>query len=448
MPSMEKVDALINARWVIPVAPDCRPLDHHSVAVRGGRIIAVAPATEARSRFDANEVIDRPSHVLLPGFVNAHTHAAMTLLRGVADDLPLMDWLRGHIWPAESRWVSAEFVADGTELAIAEMIRGGTTCFSDMYFFPDVVARSAARLGMRTCVGLIVLDSASAWAGNADEYIAKGLELRDEYKAHPLVSVAFAPHAPYTVSNSTLTRIRKLSDELDAPVHLHLHETADELSASVDEHGIRPIERLRELGLLSPLLVAVHMTQIEDTDIAAVAAAGSSVVHCPESNLKLVSGTCPAARLIDSGINVALGTDGAASNNDLDMIGEMRTAALLGKLVAGSASAITAADAVTMATLNGARALGLGDEIGSVTPGKWADVICIDMDSVSSRPLYDPVSQIVYSAARDQVSDVWIGGAHLLRDRVLARQDETELLASARAWQHRIRASDAQRDTG
>jgi len=440
---MEKVDSLINARWVIPVAPDCHALDHYSVAIRGGRIVGLAPTSEASSTFEAAEVIDRPSHALLPGFVNAHTHAAMSLLRGIADDLPLMDWLRGHIWPAESRWVSGEFVADGTELAIAEMIRSGTTCFSDMYFFPDVVARTAARLGMRVCVGLIVLDTASAWGGSADEYIAKGLGLRDEYKAHPLVSAAFAPHAPYTVSDQSLTRIRKLSDELDLPVHLHLHETADEVADSLAEHGARPIERLRRLGLLSPLLVAVHMTQLEDADIEEIAAAGSSVVHCPESNLKLVSGTCPTARLIETGINVALGTDGAASNNDLDMIGEMRTAVLIGKLAAGSAAALTARDAIRMATLNGARALGLGDEIGSVTPGKWADVICIDLDRVSTRPVYDPVSQIVYSASREQVSDVWIGGARLLRDGVFSRLDETELLACARGWQKRISGNEA-----
>ncbi len=444
---MEKVDSLINARWVIPVAPDCVALDHHSIAIRGGRIVGLAPTAETASLFDASEVIDRPSHVLMPGFVNAHTHAAMSLLRGIADDLPLMDWLRGHIWPAESRWVSAEFVADGTELAIAEMIRSGTTCFSDMYFFPEVVARTAARLGMRVCVGLIVLDAASAWAGSADEYIAKGLELRDEYKAHPLVSVAFAPHAPYTVSNESLSRIRKLSNELDLPVHLHLHETADEIADSLADHDARPIERLRDLGLLSPLLVAVHMTQLEDRDIEEIASAGSSVVHCPESNLKLVSGICPTARLIESGVNVALGTDGAASNNDLDMIGEMRTAALLGKLVAGSAAALTARDVLRMATLNGARALGLGDDIGSVTPGKWADVICIDLDRVNTRPVYDPVSQIVYSAGRDQVSDVWIGGIRLLRDGGLARQDEAELLANARGWQKRISGGEEQRGT-
>ncbi len=439
---MEKVDSLINARWVIPVEPHCDALDHHSVAIRGGRVVAVLPTSEAAQRFEPAETIDRPGHALMPGLVNSHTHAAMTLLRGIADDLPLIDWLRGHIWPAENRWVSAEFVADGTELAIAEMIRSGTTCFSDMYFFPDVVARTASRLGMRACVGLIVLDHPSAWAGSADEYIAKGLALRDEYKAHPLVSTAFAPHAPYTVSDASLLRIRKLSDELDTPLHIHVHETAAEIADSVAKHDARPIDRFRQLGLLSPLLIAVHMTQLEDGDIEEIAAAGSHVAHCPESNLKLASGVCPAARLIESGVNVALGTDGAASNNDLDMLGEMRTAVLIGKLAADSAAALTARDVIRMATVNGARALGLADETGSLVPGKWADVIAIDLERVNTRPVYDPVSQIVYAAGRDQVSDVWIAGSRVLRSGDLARIDETDLLGRTRGWQRRISRSE------
>ncbi len=439
---MEKVDTLINGRWVIPVEPSCDALDRHSVAVKGGRVVAVVPEGEAALRFDATETISLPSHALMPGLVNSHTHAAMTLLRGIADDLPLQDWLQCHIWPAEGRWVSAEFVADGTELAIAEMIRSGTTCFSDMYFFPDVVARTSARLGMRACVGLIVLDVPSAWAGSADEYIAKGLALRDEYKAHPLISTAFAPHAPYTVSDESLTRIRKLSDELDTPLHIHLHETAGEIDESVSRHGSRPIERFRRLGLLSPLLIAVHMTQLEPAEIEQIAASGGHVSHCPESNLKLASGICPSARLIASGVNVALGTDGAASNNDLDMLGEMRTAVLVGKLAADSASAITARDVIRMATINGARALGLGEETGSLLPGKWADLAAIDLDRVNTRPVYDPVSQIVYSAGRDQVTDVWIAGNRVLRDGALSRIDETDLLHRTDGWQRRIARSD------
>ena len=439
---MQHVDTLINARWVIPVEPECRALERHTVAVDAGRIVAVEPTESASGRFSADEVVDRTSHVVLPGLVNAHTHAAMTLLRGIADDLPLMDWLRQHIWPAEARWVSAEFVADGTELAVAEMLLSGTTCFNDMYFFPDVVARTSARLGMRACVGLIVLDFPSPWAGSPDEYLRKGLALRDDYKAHPLISSAFAPHAPYTVSDDALGRVRKLSDELDSPVHVHLHETGEEIAQSVAEHGERPIGRFKRIGLLSPLLTAVHMTHLEAGEIEEAAISKISVVHCPESNLKLASGVCPVAGLVDAGVNVALGTDGAASNNDLDMLGEMRTAALLAKQAAGSAAAVTAGEAVRMATLNGARALGIGEETGSLLPGKWADVIAIDMDRLSTCPVYDAVAQIVYAANREQVSDVWVAGKHLVVDGALVGVDETEILARAREWQLRIAASE------
>jgi 5-methylthioadenosine/S-adenosylhomocysteine deaminase len=310
-----------------------------------------------------------------------------------------------------------------------------------MYFFPDVVARTASRLGIRVCAGLIVLDFPSAWADSPDEYLSKGLELHDEYKAHPLVTTAFAPHAPYTVGDQPLERLRKLSDELDAPVHVHLHETAEEIRQSQERYGERPIERFHRLGLISPLLAAVHMTQLEEADLASIVEARSNVVHCPESNLKLASGLCPVARLLKAGINVALGTDGAASNNDLDMIGEMRTAALIGKLAADSAEALGARDVLRMATLNGARTLGLGEETGSLVPGKWADAICIDLARLNTEPVYDPVSQIVYAASRDQVVDVWVGGHRLLADGVLERLDEGAVLERTRSWQRLISES-------
>ncbi len=439
---MEKVDTLINARWVIPVAPDCVPRELHSVAIHHGRIVALLSSDEAGARFEARETLDRPQHALLPGFVNSHTHSPMSLLRGLADDLPLMDWLKQHIWPVEKRWVGPEFIADGSELAMAEMLRGGTTCFNDMYFFPDVTARTAARFGMRASIGLIVLDSPSAWAETAAEYLHKGLALNDEYRGHPLVSAAFAPHAPYTVGDETLIKVRGLADELELPIHTHLHETADEISASLEAFGERPLDRFARLGLLTPLLQAVHMTQLTDAEIELAAGTGLSVVHAPESNMKLASGACPVTRLAEAGINVALGTDGAASNNDLDMLGEMRTASLLAKHVAGSARALDAASALRMATLNGAVALGLGDVTGSLEAGKWADVACIDLSPANTQPVYDPVAQIVYAANRSQVSDVWVGGRQLLADRRLTRIDEDDLLARARAWGERIASGE------
>lgn len=441
---MQTVDTLIHAAWIVPVEPDDRVLDDHSLAIHEGRLVAVLPTADARRSYRATVEIELPAHALIPGLVNAHTHAAMTLLRGLADDLHLMDWLQHHVWPAEARWVNEEFVQDGTELALAEMLRGGTTCFNDMYFFPEVTARTAAAAGLRATVGLILIDFPTGYAGNADDYLAKGLALHDAYRNHPLIRTAFAPHAPYSVSDAPLARVRVLADELDIPVHMHVHETAHEVEQAMAQQGRRPLTRLQELGLVSPPLLAVHMTQLTDAEIGQCAAAGVSVVHCPESNLKLASGFCPVQRLLQAGVNVALGTDGAASNNDLDMLGELRTAALLAKAVSGDASALPAYQALRMATLNGATALGLGDQIGSLVPGKWADVCAIRLDEVESTPLYHPLSQIVYASGRQQVTDVWVAGEHLLKDRVLTRLDEAGILARARRWRARIGAADAE----
>ena len=440
--AMTPTETLLHARWIIPVEPRGTVLEHHCLAIDEGRITAILPSSDARQTFQAQTTIELERHALVPGFVNAHTHAAMSLLRGIADDLPLMDWLQRHIWPAEQKWVNEQFVHDGTQLAIAEMLRSGTTCFSDMYFYPDVTARVSAAAGMRVCAGMILIDFPTVYAGNSDEYLAKGLAVHDEYRHHPLVHFSFAPHAPYTVSDEPLKRVQVLADELELPIHMHVHETAGEIADSLKAGGQRPLERLQQLGLLSPSLVAVHMTQLEEADIQRVADSGANVVHCPESNLKLASGFCPTQKLLDAGINVALGTDGAASNNDLDMLGEMRTAALLGKAVHADASALPAADVLQMATLNGARALGLADHIGSLAPGKWADIAAIDLGRLETQPLYDPVSQLIYAAVREQVSDVWVAGQHLLRKRELTQIDLADVMQRVRGWQQRISAFD------
>ena len=438
-------DTLISARWVIPVAPAEQVLTDHAVAIRGRRIVDILPATEARQKYADAVRYDLPGHALIPGLVNAHTHAAMSLLRGLADDLPLEQWLRGHIWPAEARWVGAEFVRDGSRLAIAEMLRGGTTCFNDMYFFPEVTARIAAGLGMRASIGMIVTDFPTAWASEADEYIAKGLsEVMDAHKGEGLISTCFAPHAPYTVSDAPLSRIRTLADELERPVHIHVHETAAEISEHLQRHDCRPLDRLDRLGLVGPNLLAVHMTQLEDVEIALLAERGASVVHCPQSNLKLASGFCGVARLLEAGVNVGLGTDGAASNNDLDMWDEMRTAALLAKGVAGRADALPAHDALHIATLGGARALGLGEEIGSIECGKAADLVAVDLDRTETQPVYDPISQLVYAAGREAVTHVWVAGQPQLVDRELTQLDIEEIKANAVEWGKRIELADHQ----
>jgi 5-methylthioadenosine/S-adenosylhomocysteine deaminase len=436
----EHCDLLIEAGWVVPVEPHAVVLADHAVAVRGGEIAAVLPRAEARARFAADVVVSRPGAALLPGLVNAHCHNPMTLLRGVADDLPLMTWLQQHIWPVEGQVIGPEFVADGIELAVAEMLRGGTTCANENYFFPDVQAATYSRLGFRALVGLPVIEFPTAWARTPDEYFDKAIEVHDMWRRDPLVSTCFAPHAPYTVSDASFARIRMLCDQLDLRVHCHVHETAHEVDESQREHGVRPLARLDRLGLVSERLIAVHMTQLTDAEIALCAERGVSVAHCPESNLKLASGFCPVHRLHRAGVNLALGTDGCASNNDLDMFGEMRTAALLAKGVAGDASALDAASTLRMATLGGARALGLGDRIGSIEPGKAADLVCVDLDPLETQPLYHAVSQLVYATGRHQVSDVWVAGVRKLADGRLVDTDTDAIAAKTRRWRDRIAA--------
>ncbi|MEQ1438161.1 TRZ/ATZ family hydrolase [Fontimonas sp. SYSU GA230001] len=435
---MMTVDLLVAPRWLVPIVPAGTVLEQHALVVDAGRILDVLPLAEARSRYAPRETLALERHALMPGLVNAHTHAAMSLLRGVADDLPLMDWLQNHIWPAEGTHVGERFCEDGARLAFAEMIRGGTTCVNDMYFFPDASARVAVEAGLRATVGLIAIDFPSAWAKSADEYIHKGLELHDALKHEPRVRTVFAPHAPYTVSDAPLLKIRQYANELGIGIHMHVHETAGEVAMAVQASGKRPWQRLRELDLLGPDFIAVHMTQLTDEEIAQVAEFGVHVAHCPESNLKLASGFAPVGSLISAGANVAIGTDGAASNNDLDLLGEMRTAALLAKAVAADARAVPAATALHMATLGGARALGLDAEIGSLTAGKSADFIAVDLSAANTQPVYHVLSQLVYAAGREQVSDVYVAGKALMRERQLMTLDETAILARAEEWRRKI----------
>jgi 5-methylthioadenosine/S-adenosylhomocysteine deaminase len=435
-------DLLIHPQWLLTVDAQDRELTDHAVAVADGRILAVLPSAEARRSITALRVLQLPGHVLIPGLVNAHTHAAMTLLRGLADDLPLMTWLYQYIWPLEKRWLDPGFVGDGSRLAVLEMLRGGVTCFNDMYFFPEVTAQVAADAGIRALIGMIVVDFPTRYGEDADSYIAKGLTLHAHYRDHPLIRTGFAPHSTFAVANPPLERVRTLADELELPVHTHLHETRDEVVQSLRDHGKRPLARLEGLGLVGPGLVAVHMTQLEDAEIEHLAAAGAHVVHCPESNLKLASGFCPVARLLAAGINVALGTDGAASNNDLDLLGEMHTAALLAKGVAGTAAAVPASQVLRMATINGARALGLEQEIGSIEPGKSADLVALDMRDASTQPLYHPVSQLIYATGRHQVRQVWVRGRQVIRDGAPTTLDPTAVIAAAQAWSQRLSPHD------
>ncbi|MEM8547204.1 MAG: TRZ/ATZ family hydrolase, partial [Pseudomonadota bacterium] len=432
---------LILAGWVAPVSQEQQLIENAAVAVHDGRIAAIGPADAVAPHWTAKHTVNRPDCLLIPGFVNAHTHAAMTLLRGVGDDLPLATWLNEKIWPLEGQFVSEDMVRDGSRLAVMEQIRGGVTCFNDMYFCPDTVAHVASEARMRVAVGLIVLDFPTMWAADATEYLARAQAVHDQLAGNALVTTQFAPHAPYTVSAETLARVRTLADQLDLRVHTHLHETAAEVANHLGEHGQRPFAHLDEIGLVNGNLLAAHMTQMQPDELERAGASGMSIVHCPESNLKLASGIAPVADMLAAGINVALGTDGAASNNNLDMIGEMRTAALLSKVTTGDATALPAHQALRMATYNGAMALGIEDVTGSLELGKWADMTCIDLTAPHLTPCYDPVSALVYSAQPADVRDVWVAGRAVLTDKTLTTIDSEATLARAQEWRTRIHAA-------
>ena len=431
------LDLLLLPTWLVPVEPAGVVLKDHGVGIRDGRIVFIGPRAQAL-KLVATQTRELPDMLLSPGLINAHGHAAMTLFRGMADDLPLMTWLEQHIWPAEAKWVDEDFVRDGTNLAIAEQIKGGITCFSDMYFFPKVASECVHNSGIRAQIAIPILDFPIPGASNADESLRQAVEMFADLKFHPRIKIAFGPHAPYTVGDENLEKIRVIADELDAAIHMHVHETAFEVHQAVEQNAERPVARLARLGLLGPRFQAVHMTQISDDDLAMLVESNSSVIHCPESNLKLASGFCPVERLWQAGVNVAVGTDGAASNNDLDLLGETRTAALLAKAVAGSATALDAHRALRMATLNGARALGIEGDTGSIEIGKAADMVAFDLSGLAQQPVYDPVSQLIYATGRDCVKHLWVGGKQLLDDRRLTRLDEQQLSATARAWGERI----------
>ncbi len=432
------IDTLIHARWIVPVDSHRTVLEHHSLAIANDRIVAIVPTAEARQQLQARSTVELTDHALIPGFINSHGHTPMSLLRGYADDLPVNQWLEQHIWPAEQTLVNEAFVYDGAQLAIAEMIRSGTTTFSDNYFFPQAVGQAAMEAGMRAQLMFTVLDMPTPWASDADGHITKGLEVLDYFRYQDTITVGFGPHAPYSTSDSVLKKIVTLSEQLDLNVQMHIHESAQEITDALQQTGMRPLRRLANLGLLSPRLQCVHMTQLNDDDIQLIVDNNCSVIHCPESNLKLASGFTPVAHLQKQGINIALGTDGCASNNDLDMLGEMRTAALIAKAVAQDATALDAWSALEAATINGAKAMGLEAEIGSLACGKKADIAAIRMTELENLPLYNPLSQLVYTCTRNQFTHVWCNGRLLMDNRHLTTLDENAIKAKALQWQARI----------
>ena len=443
MTGKEQIDTLIEARWIIPVRPHGEVLEGHAIAIDAGRILSVLPAAAASARYSARHSVRLADHAVTPGLVNAHTHASMALLRGVGDDMPLQRWLGERIWPLEQALVSESFVADGARLAAVEMLRAGVTTCSDMYFYPDIVARALTGVGMRAVVGIIAIEFPTPYAADAEDYLRKGIAARDALRDEPLVSFTLAPHAPYSVADRTLARVATLAEELDLPVHMHVHETAHEVEESVEQHGVRPLERLQSLGLVSERLIAVHAVHLSDAEIALLRQAGASVAHCPVSNLKLASGLARVQAMIAAGINVALGTDGAASNNRLDLLDQARIAALLAKAVAQDAAALPAAVAFDCATINGARALGLEERIGSIESGKEADLVAFELAAAEVSPVFDPLSHLLYAAGREHVTDVWVAGRHVVHTRQVIGDDGNALdhavVRSSAAWQNKSR---------
>ncbi len=439
---MSEPITLIQPEWIVPVEPANTVLRDHDIAIAGEMIHELLPRAAAAERYPEARRIPLPGHLLTPGLVNLHTHASMALLRGVGDDMALKPWLEKRIWPLEARLMSREFVFDGAVLACDEMLRGGITCFNDMYFFPEAVADAARALGMRASLGIIVIDFPSAYGAGAADYLRKGLELRDRLGDDRLMSFCLAPHAPYSVGDDNLRQVATLANELGLPIHIHVHETDQELSDSIARYGVHPLERLDQLGLVGPDTIAVHAVHTSPAELDLMAQRGVSVAHCPHSNLKLGSGIAPAAGWLERGINVGIGTDGSASNNRLDLLGEARTAALLAKGSSGQADIWSAHQVLHSLTLAGARALGLGERIGSLKPAKYADMVAFDLRATELQPVYDPVSQLIHAAGRAAVAEVWVAGRHVVHMRQArtpaAQTLIPEVVARTRMWQNRV----------
>ena len=436
---MSDYDTVLHPDWVVPIAPRREVFTAFSVALKDGQIAAIAQRDQAQN-FDADEHVALAGTALMPGLINLHCHAAMALLRGYADDLPLMTWLQQFIWPTESHFISQEFVRDGSELAIADLLMGGTTTMADQYFFPEITAEVADRVGLRALLTFPVIDVETAWARDAEACINRGLALRDQYRGHDRIEVGFGPHSTYMVSEKTLARVAMLAEELDAPIQIHLHETREEVLSSVERVGMRPIDFLEQVGLLGPRTQCVHMTALGDQDIATIAKHGAQVVHCPRSNLKLGSGICPVQKLMDHYINVALGTDGAASNNRLSMLGEMQIASLIGKAQHGDPKAVDAWAALEMATMNGAIALGQQEKIGTIEVGKTADLIALDLSGVHHWPRHDIASSLVYATHGNEVAWSWIAGKPMVANGQLQTLDYRDLQTRAMRWSEQLSA--------
>lgn len=421
------------------MAPSNTLLENHAVIVQKGLIAEILPISDARKKYTASSLVCLDEHILIPGLINLHTHAAMGMMRGMADDLPLMAWLNNHIWPAEKVVLSPQYVKDATLLACAEMLASGTTCFNDMYFYPEATAHAASEAGIRANLGLVVLDFPTAYATDADDYLQKGFNAHDSWRSNPLITSSIAPHAPYTVSDQTFEKVVIYAEQLSVGIHTHLHETRQEITQSEAQFGIRPIQRMANLGLLGPNLVAAHCVHLLENEMELLAEYGCHVAHCASSNLKLASGIAPVAALLAKGVNVGLGTDSVASNNRLDMLSEMRLSALLAKGFSEDATAVPAYQALQMATINAAKAMGMDHKIGSIEVGKFADLTAVRLGDLETLPYYDPIAHLVYSCGREQVSHTWVAGELRYSNGVFTNIEPTELKEIIQTWQPKLR---------
>ena len=437
-----QVDTVIEARWVIPVVPKNTVLENTSVVVSKGRIADILPTDEARVRYQGAETVTLPKSIVMPGLVNLHSHAAMNIIRGMGADLSLMDWLTTKIWPAEGKLMSADYVREGSMLAGREMALAGITCTSDQYFFPEAAAEGLRNSGLRCAVSGFVIGFPSAWAADDAEYLRKSEALIRDLEGDEFVHATIAPHAPYTVSDESLARCAELSDRYGVPIHIHVGETATEVTDSLKVHGMRPIDRLEKLGLLNDRLIAVHSVHADASDIGKMAAAHASMCHCPSSNLKLASGFSPLAAFMKAGVNVGIGTDSAASNDKLDMLAETRLAAMLAKAVAGDPTVAKVFDMIEAATLGGARALHWDSEIGSLEKGKAADIIAVELSGAECLPVSDPAAQLLYSASREHVTHTWVAGELIAKKERSSRFLKEKMAFSengiAQKWQNML----------
>lgn len=434
------VQTIIEAGWIMPMVPKGVILERHSLLMNDGKVVALIPS-EQTNDIEADEVVRLPQHIILPGMVNAHTHAPMHLLRGMGADLPLMDWLQTKIWPAEGKLMSHEFCYEGSLIAGAEMLESGITCASDHYFFSEDVARGLTEAGLKCSVSGIVIGFPSAMAKITDDYIRCAEALFEQFKGNDKVRVTVGPHAPYTVDDDALIKVRELAEKHNAYIHMHVDETASEIGGSMKQYGLRPIQRLHKLGLLSNHFISVHTVHPDAAEMALLLKTGASVVHCPCSNLKLASGFAPVAQMMSMGINVAMGTDGVASNDKVDLLGETRLAAMLGKAVCQDTTQMKVADMLYAATMGGAKALGWDDRIGSLEKGKDADLIAVDLGDIDALPVFDPASQLLYSAGREDITHVWVDGRLVVKKqqrdglRPLSRENAQKI---TKTWQNRI----------